>query len=245
MAQEVINLGSAPNDGTGDKLRVAFTKVNNNFTELYQTGGGGGVQGVQGIQGIQGTTGQRGALNGASFEYDFSNNTDASDPGTGTFKFNNADLYFANTVYIDTFDINNINIGTYLITVSDSTSAIKGHIRFGEIANSANFALFEITSAVQTNGYISIGCNWVAGSANTLPPNDPVYLSFDRTGDKGDQGIQGVQGTIGSNDINWISAPSTNTSIGVSGQTAYDANGNLYICVAENTWSKIIGTTSW
>lgn len=35
MAQEIIRVGSLPNDGTGDPLRVAFAKVNNNFTELY------------------------------------------------------------------------------------------------------------------------------------------------------------------------------------------------------------------
>lgn len=35
MAQQTINIGSAANDGTGDSLRDAFDKTNNNFTELY------------------------------------------------------------------------------------------------------------------------------------------------------------------------------------------------------------------
>lgn len=35
MTQQTINLGSAPNDGTGDPLRTAFDKCNDNFTELY------------------------------------------------------------------------------------------------------------------------------------------------------------------------------------------------------------------
>jgi hypothetical protein len=35
MAQQTINIGAAPNDGTGDKLRVAGDKINDNFTELY------------------------------------------------------------------------------------------------------------------------------------------------------------------------------------------------------------------
>lgn len=36
MAQlEVINVGANPNDGTGDPLRVAFEKVNNNFANLW------------------------------------------------------------------------------------------------------------------------------------------------------------------------------------------------------------------
>ena len=35
MAKEVISTGSAANDGTGDTLRTAGTKINSNFTELY------------------------------------------------------------------------------------------------------------------------------------------------------------------------------------------------------------------
>jgi len=35
MAKQTINVGSTANDGTGDKLRDAFVKVNANFTELY------------------------------------------------------------------------------------------------------------------------------------------------------------------------------------------------------------------
>lgn len=35
MAKQIINLGTSPNSGTGDRLRVAFNKVNENFTEVY------------------------------------------------------------------------------------------------------------------------------------------------------------------------------------------------------------------
>lgn len=35
---EVINIGTSPNDGSGDPLRTAFTKVNNNFANLWATG---------------------------------------------------------------------------------------------------------------------------------------------------------------------------------------------------------------
>jgi hypothetical protein len=36
MAQQLINLGTAPNDGTGDTLKTSFAKSNDNFTELYR-----------------------------------------------------------------------------------------------------------------------------------------------------------------------------------------------------------------
>lgn len=35
MAKQVINIGTTANDGTGDSLRDAFDKTNDNFTELY------------------------------------------------------------------------------------------------------------------------------------------------------------------------------------------------------------------
>ena len=37
MAQEIINIGTLPNDGEGDPLRVAFGKINNNFSNLFAT----------------------------------------------------------------------------------------------------------------------------------------------------------------------------------------------------------------
>lgn len=36
-AQEIINIGTLPNDGEGDPLRVAFGKINNNFSNLFAT----------------------------------------------------------------------------------------------------------------------------------------------------------------------------------------------------------------
>ena len=35
MSKQIINIGNAPNDGTGDSARQAGAKINSNFTELY------------------------------------------------------------------------------------------------------------------------------------------------------------------------------------------------------------------
>ena len=37
MAKKLINIGITPNDRSGDPLRVAFAKINENFGELYET----------------------------------------------------------------------------------------------------------------------------------------------------------------------------------------------------------------
>jgi len=41
MAQQLINIGTDANDGTGDSLRAAFDKANDNFNELYAAGAAG------------------------------------------------------------------------------------------------------------------------------------------------------------------------------------------------------------
>ena len=43
MTQQVIDVGNVANDGQGDPLRTAFTKTNDNFTELYNIGGISGI----------------------------------------------------------------------------------------------------------------------------------------------------------------------------------------------------------
>ena len=40
MAKEILQLGNAANDGTGDSFRAGGTKLNANFTELYDALGG-------------------------------------------------------------------------------------------------------------------------------------------------------------------------------------------------------------
>jgi hypothetical protein len=49
--QQVINVGNIPNDGSGDPIRVAFQKTNDNFTELFNIGGVSGIaNGTSNIQ---------------------------------------------------------------------------------------------------------------------------------------------------------------------------------------------------
>ena len=38
MAQSIINIGIQADDGSGDTIRLAGTKINNNFTEVYEIG---------------------------------------------------------------------------------------------------------------------------------------------------------------------------------------------------------------
>jgi len=47
MAKQTINIGSSSNDGTGDPLRTAFDKINDNFDEIYTELGGSSLSNLQ------------------------------------------------------------------------------------------------------------------------------------------------------------------------------------------------------
>ena len=70
MAQQSINVGTNQDDGTGDLLRAAFTKVNSNFTEIYTELGGSSLSNI--------------SMSGSTISTDISNGSLTLDPnGTG------------------------------------------------------------------------------------------------------------------------------------------------------------------
>lgn len=60
MAQQFIDFGSFPNDPTADQIRAAFQKIQDNFTEIYNTTSSAGVSTLTagaGLRTLGGTTG--------------------------------------------------------------------------------------------------------------------------------------------------------------------------------------------
>ena len=101
------------------------------------------VQGLQGSQGVQGPIGNFG---GASFDYTYSNSVAQEDPGVGKLRFNDANITTAIRMYIDDQDDNGTDIQTFLRTIDDSTSTIKGHFRVSNRIDSSRFVLYTISS---------------------------------------------------------------------------------------------------
>ena len=67
MAKQLINVGTSANSRTGDNLRTAFIKINENFSDLYDLVGTGidtlvGPQGEPGPQGPRGLKGDVGPI---------------------------------------------------------------------------------------------------------------------------------------------------------------------------------------
>jgi hypothetical protein len=77
MAQQTINIGATANDGTGDQLRTAFDKVNDNFVEVYTELGGSSLSNI--------------SFSGNTISTDDTNGNLTIDPnGTGTIVLANA-----------------------------------------------------------------------------------------------------------------------------------------------------------
>jgi hypothetical protein len=70
MAKQTINIGTNQDDGTGDLLRVAFRKINENFSEIYSEIGGDSLSNIN--------------FNGSTISTDTTNSNLIIDPnGTG------------------------------------------------------------------------------------------------------------------------------------------------------------------
>ena len=156
-----------------------------------------GAQGTTGLQGGGGFQGSTGGFGGVTFDYTFSTNIVDSNPGTGTLKFNNSSLPSGSALYINDRDDNFTDIQTYLRTVDDSTSPVKGHFKVSEKTAPENFVIYTISALTEKAGYFDIDCAHVNGSVNSFTDGEDVIITFARTGDIGPVGPQGVQGFEG------------------------------------------------
>lgn len=175
MAKQVINTGAAPNDGTGDTIRVAFTKTNNNFTELYNSVNTATIQfGL--VNAFANATSR--TANGAAW---------AANSGIrqiNTFTSNNSNTIYANddnsviacnlysigsnvTIYLPEdayngklYTIKNINTATYYIRITSNTSnSVEVFGSIGTYANNSYLAASgEFVTYICDNGiYRMIG----------------------------------------------------------------------------------------
>ena len=63
-------------------------------------------------------------------------------------------------MYIDDTSDGAIDIQTYLRTIDDSTSTIKGHFRISNKFDANDFALFTISSISEQTGYFIVNCGY-------------------------------------------------------------------------------------
>ena len=119
MAKQVINIGTVANDGTGDPLRTAFDKVNDNFTELYNDDAGdvNSVTGSGGLTASPTTGAVVVSLNDDSITYaklggEFTTTDAKGNVSTSaTLDFATDQVFTATMTAATTFAFSNANIG--------------------------------------------------------------------------------------------------------------------------------------
>lgn len=158
--------------------------------------GATGIRGGTGATGPQGSTGPAGSFGGLTVNYRFSTAVTDDDPGNGRVKFNDQTLPDATSLYVDDRDINGVDLQSFLRTIDDSTSPLKGHFRIGVANAPSTFAIFTITAIAEEDGYFKIDCAHVDG-AFRFDNEAELILTFARTGDIGPTGSTGPQGLIG------------------------------------------------
>ena len=172
-----------------------------------------GATGSQGVQGSTGTQGPQGNFGGAAFEYTYDSSfTNDSDPGIGKAKFNNTTLNSVAYLYINETDTNSLTATSFLETIDDSSSNIKGHFSVAKKTDPLVYTLFAITGTHTKSGnYYKVPVSYLSGDT-TLTDELNVVVTFQRTGDKGDTGltgatgIQGIQGASGATGAGIINA---------------------------------------
>jgi hypothetical protein len=144
--------------------------------------------------GLNSTVNGGGFGNANSFEYIFSSSIVDGDPGIGHLRFNNAAPGATTQLFVDlqTIEPGNPNINPWLLTLDDSDSTIRGHIRISRLNHPEVFAIFAITNdTASAVGYKKFLVTYVDGNG-TFINNDYVVFSYSRTGDKGETGNSAV-----------------------------------------------------
>lgn len=174
-----------------------------------------GATGATGAAGTNGTNGTNGATPALTFTY--STTTTDSDPGAGVFRLNHATIANATAAYIDNVESGGVSVATYLDTLDDPTSTIKGTLFLRGLATPTAFALFHITgSVVDGTGYRKLTLTHLH-SGGVWANGETFALCFLRTGDKGDTGA-GTGDLLAANNLNDVAdKPTARTNLAVFG----------------------------
>ena len=138
MSKQIINVGTNQDDGTGDNLRAAFIKVNDNFTEVYNELGGVALSNIK--------------MSGSTITTDTSNSGIIIDPqGTGTITLT------GNTTLTGTLDVSGALSPASLAVTGGAT--VGGNLGVTGTLTAGTFAPSSITIAgvSNLNGDVNLG----------------------------------------------------------------------------------------
>jgi hypothetical protein len=169
MTRQNISTGTAANDGTGDTLRGAGTKINANFVELYQKLGGDSDN-----LSSQLSIGSDGIIFEGSTADDFETTLKVTNPTQDniiTFPDSTGDVILTNT--IQTLTNKSVSFQTSTITANGTANATATYI----ICNKATGLAVTLGDGSHP-GQLKIFTNKGAGDATITPTNFAGGTSF-------------------------------------------------------------------
>ena len=126
-----------------------------------------------------------GLIGAVGLPYTWDTGTTDADPGNGKVRVNNATPASATIMYISETGLNSESFASVLATWDDSTSTIKGYLRFVKIGTPATFLVYAITGTLTDAGtYDKFNLTYVGGGG-TMLSGDKVSLLFISNGDSG------------------------------------------------------------
>jgi len=221
MTIQTINLGSYANDGTGDDLRTAFTKVNNNFAFLNTE------VSISSVTSLGSGTTLFADKNGINLEFKTLTSTDNSINITNT--STTVNLQGVTKLNTDSSPqlIANLNLNTHHIYDGDTQTTIYGqdpNIAVGLFSTmvpatnfSADFGSISYPTGYQrsTNGYtVDLNGTGVSDGILNPPSNDYDFGNFGQTA----LSVSGYYLTLG-----------TNLTTSGSGNITLNCNSNVNI----------------
>jgi hypothetical protein len=90
---------------------------------------------------------------GNSMKYTYSTTTTDSDPGSGIMRFNNATFASITQIFLDDNNFSGTDVQTWLATLDDSSSIIKGYVHVFKQTDPTVFRLFSLTATTEATGY--------------------------------------------------------------------------------------------
>tara|TARA_S200002703_G_scaffold120772_1_gene106603 strand:+ start:247 stop:753 length:507 start_codon:yes stop_codon:yes gene_type:complete len=156
MAKQVINIGTTANDGTGDPLRTAFDKVNDNFTELYSDDAGdvGSIIGGTGLE-VDSATGDVTVSisdDGVTYTQMGTEFTTAAVISASAVDFSSAAVFTKTLTAATTLTLSNVSTGMVkdLVITGDYTLTLPSSVK--TITGTYDGTVSNLIQIVSTNG---------------------------------------------------------------------------------------------
>jgi hypothetical protein len=128
------------------------------------------------------------------------------------------------------------DISSFIQTIDDSTSDIKGYLKITDESDANNFVIFAIIGEHFTHiDHFHIPVAYVSGTTVPFADNTNIVVSFTVTGDRGDQGPTGPTGATGPQGQDAFAWDPTR--VDPNGYTVGEIvffEGDYYICLLNN-----------